>query len=290
MPSVYEVVTNRIVELLEQGTVPWRRPWSTANNEPRNLISGKPYRGINALLLASIGFQSPWFLTYRQAVQRGGNVTRGAKGFPVIFWKWSDNDEESEPGEGQPRRRVVLRYFTVFSSEQCEGIETPAMAPVQAFEPIAECERIVREMPHPPRIEHGGAQAFYRPSTDTITLPRPEQFESRELYYSTLWHETIHATGSSTRLARKGITDGAMFGDHLYSSEELVAECGAAFLCGTAGIEAATLKDSTAYLANWIKVLKGDARLIVTAAAQAQRAADLVLGRSRPEEQLDVAA
>jgi antirestriction protein ArdC len=291
--NVYEVITARIVEMLEQGTIPWRKPWRTHGSEPRNLISGKPYRGINILLLSSMGFASPWWLTYRQAMQRGGCVKKGSKGCPVVFWRWPDRDgeDDAEQGEARSRRRApVIRYFTLFSAEQCEGIETPAAAPVQGFEPIAECERIIRTMPNPPRIEHGGAQAFYRPSTDTITLPRPEQFESRELYYSVLWHEAVHASGSASRLARKGITDAAMFGSHLYGSEELVAEMGAAMLCGTAGIEAATLKDSTAYLASWIKVLKGDARLAVTAGSQAQKAVDWILGRSETDVKVDVAA
>jgi antirestriction protein ArdC len=279
--TVYEVITSRIIEMLEQGVAPWRRPWRTAAAEPRNLVSGKPYRGINALLLAALGWRSPWFLTYRQAAQRGGNIKRGAKGFPVIFWKCADNeaDEESEKTDRKTRKRLILRYSTVFSSEQCEGVEIPAVPAANASEPIAECERVIREMRNPPRIEHGGTQAFYRPSTDTITLPHPEQFESRELYYSVLWHEAGHASGAASRLARKGITDATMFSDHLYSVEEIIAECTAAFLCGATGIEAATLQDSTAYLANWIKVLKGDARLIITAAGHAQRAADLILGR-----------
>src|SRR5204863_6954843 len=131
-------------------------------------------------------------------------------------------------------------------------------APIaRTFEPIPECERIVRSMPNPPRVEHAGSQAFYRPSTDTITTPSPHLFESPALYYSTLFHELTHSTGHESRLARKGITDSTMFGSHEYSREELIAEMGAAFLCGTVRIESGTLHDSTAYLATWIKVLKG---------------------------------
>jgi antirestriction protein ArdC len=111
MPTVYQVITNRIVEMLEQGTVPWRKPWRTAG-EPRNLVSGKAYRGINVLLLSSMGFASPWWLTFRQALQLGGNVKKGSKGCPVVFWKWNDrdDDEESQNGEAKPQRRApVLR-------------------------------------------------------------------------------------------------------------------------------------------------------------------------------------
>jgi antirestriction protein ArdC len=284
--TVYEVITTRIVELLQQGTIPWRKPWSPGASEPRNLVSGKGYRGVNVFLLSAMPFTSPYWLTYRQATERGGGVRKGSKGCPVVFWRWSNGDDEQaengEGGEPAKRRAPLLRYYTVFNAEQCDGIATPATV-ARTFEPIPECERIVRSMSNAPRIEHGGSQAFYRPSTDTITTPSAQLFDSPALYYSTLFHELSHSTGHESRLARKGITDSSMFGSHEYSREELIAEMGAAFLCGTAGIEAATLQGSTAYLASWIKVLKGDARLAVTAAAQAQKAADYILGREQAE-------
>src|SRR5437588_5141985 len=282
--TVYEVITTRIVEMLEQGTIPWRKPWKAGAGEPRNLVSGKPYRGLNVFLLSAMGFASPYWLTYRQASERGGSVKKGSKGCPVVFWKWADrkHDTDQQTDSDSERKGPILRYYTVFNIEQCEGIVAPSEA-ARTFEPIEECERIVRSMPNAPRIDHQGSQAFYRPSNDTVVTPRPELFESRELFYSVLFHELTHSTGHASRLARKGITDAAMFGSHEYSREELIAEMGAAFLCGTVGIEAATLQDATAYLANWIKVLKGDARLAVTAGAQAQEAADVVLGLGRAE-------
>jgi len=284
--TVYDVITTRIVELLQQGTIPWRKPWSTGAGEPRNLVSGKGYRGVNVFLLSAMPFASPYWLTYRQATERGGSVRKGSKGCPVVFWRWSNGDEElaenGQGGEPAKRRAPLLRYYTVFNTEQCDGIVTPATV-ARTFEPIPECERIVRSMPNAPRIEHGGSQAFYRPSSDTVTTPSAQLFDSPALYYSTLFHELTHSTGHESRLARKGITDSSMFGSHEYSREELIAEMGAAFLCGIAGIEGATLQDSTAYLANWIKVLKGDSRLAITAAAQAQKAADYVLGLEHAE-------
>ncbi len=284
--TVYDVITTRIVELLQQGTIPWRKPWSAGAGEPRNLASGKGYRGVSVFLLSAMPFASPYWLTYRQAAERGGTVRKGSKGCPVVFWRWSNgDDEQAESGQGgapAKRRAPLLRYYTVFNAEQCDGIATPATV-ARNFEPISECERIVRSMPNAPRIENGASQAFYRPSTDTITTPSAQLFNSPALYYSTLFHELTHSTGHESRLARKGITDTSMFGSHEYSREELIAEMGAAFLCGTAGIEAATLQESTAYLASWIKVLKGDSRLAITAAAQAQKAADYVLGRAHAE-------
>jgi antirestriction protein ArdC len=280
--TVYEVITTRIVDLLEQGTIPWRKPWSVAGDEPRNLVSGKSYRGVNVFILSAMPFASPYWLTYRQATERGGTVQKGSKGCPVVFWRWStDEDDAEDRKRSDPAkcRAPVLRYYTVFNAEQCDGIATPATE-ARTFEPIPECERIVRSMPKAPRIEHGRSQAFYRPSTDTVTMPPAQAFDSPAFYYSTLFHELTHSSGHESRLARKGITDAVMFGSHEYSREELIAEMGAAFLCGTAGIENATLKESSAYLASWINVLKGDSRLAITAAAQAQKAADFVLGRN----------
>src|SRR5207302_4000497 len=145
------------------------------------------------------------------------------------------------------RAAPLLRYYTVFNVEQCEGVACPAVETRRLFEPLPQCEKTVREMPNSPRIEQGRTHAFYRPSTDTVTVPQAEQFESRELYYSTLFHELTHSTGHPARLARKGITDAILFGSHEYSREELIAEMGAAFLCGHCGIDAATLAESSSY-------------------------------------------
>ena len=212
--NVYEVITARIVEMLEQGTIPWRKPWKAGAGEPRNLVSGKGYRGINVFLLSAMGFASPYWLTYRQATERGGSVKKGSKGCPVVFWRWGDrNTEQSEDeADDKSRRKApLLRYYTVFNVDQCEGITAPTEA-AREFEPIAECERIVHGMPNAPRIEHQGSQAFYRPSTDTVVTPKPELFDSAELFYSVLFHELTHSTGHASRLARKGITDATMFG------------------------------------------------------------------------------
>ena len=227
--NVYEIITARIVELLTQGTIPWRKPWGAVAGEPRNLVSGKAYRGINVFLLSAAPFASSYWLTYRQATERGGTVRKGSKGMPVVFWRWNKPGQESETQEeqaetSQRRGAPLLRYYTVFNREQCDGIEAPAAPTAKAFEPIPECERIVRAIQNGPRIEHHGAQAYYRPSTDTVVTPRPEQFDAPALYYSVLFHELTHSMGHASRLARKGITDAAMFGSHEYSREELIAE------------------------------------------------------------------
>jgi antirestriction protein ArdC len=163
----------------------------------------------------------------------------------------------------------------VFNVEQCEGIDSPMIAP--AVNPIEECERIVSQMPNPPAMEQD-ARAWYKPSTDTVGMPSRNAFNSAEEYYSTLFHELTHSTGHSSRIGRDGIEKLNTFGSESYSKEELIAEMGAAMLCGVAGIERMTLSNSAAYLRSWIDVLKSDSRMVVSAASQAQKAADYIQG------------
>lgn len=270
--NVYEIVTARIIESLNNGVVPWRKPWNV--DMPKNLVSGKDYRGVNVLLLQSTPYSSPWWLTYNQARNLRGFVRKGEKGMPVVFWKiW-----ERETPNGT-EKSFLLRYYTVFNAEQCQGIKVPPTMPRAAFDPIEECERIVHSYANPPRIEHGGNRACYTPALDRIDMPLRESFESAAEYYSTLFHELAHSTGIASRLKRKGVTDPLRFGDHAYAKEELVAECGAAFLAAHAGIEKATLPNSAAYIQSWIRRLRSEPRWIVDAAAQASKAADLIMGK-----------
>jgi antirestriction protein ArdC len=279
MPTAYEIVTESIIKQLESGVAPWRKPWRTES--PANLVSKKEYRGINIFLLASHGYGSRYWVTYRQAQALGGTVKKGQHGSRVVFWKIDEYRKESkETGETENRKSVLLRYYTVFNAEQCEGIKSPERAPV--FHPIEQCEGIVRSMPNPPGFEQD-SRAFYRPSTDTVGMPARSAFESAEAYYSTLFHELTHSTGHPLRVGREGIMEHNPFGSEDYSKEELVAEMGAAMLCGVAGIESRTLDNSASYLQSWINKLKSDSRLIVSAASQAQKAADYILARTTAE-------
>jgi len=288
----YQVITDRIVSLLEEGTVPWHKPWKGGPaGHPRSLSTGKPYRGINIFMLHAAGYSSPHWLTFKHAQAMGGHVCKGEKGWPVVFWKWidrraSDQDEGADQGKRKGGQVPLLRYFTVFNVEQCEGLGIEAPAPpdgVLDFQPIDQAERIAAAMPDPPTIRNGEARAYYRRSSDTVNMPRQELFTSGEEYYSTLFHELTHATGHERRLNRQGVADQATFGSTCYGREELVAEMGAAFLCGQTGIEQTTIENSAAYLAGWLKTIKADARLVVTAAAQAQKAADYVLNVKHDE-------
>jgi antirestriction protein ArdC len=280
--SVYQVITSRIIGLLEKGVVPWQQPWQSTDHAPRNMVSGKPYRGINTFLLSALGYSSPFWLTFKQAQSLGGHVKQGEKGSPVIFWKWLDMENKDT---GKTERIPFLRYSSVFNVAQCEGIEVPTTGePVREHSPVDAAENIVAGMPKRPEIKQGSNRAFYSPARDMIGMPALEQFGTTEHYYSVLFHELTHSTGHETRLNRKSVsrTEGtqASFGSDAYSREELVAEMGSAFLCGHAGIVERTIDNSAAYLASWLNRLKSDPKLVVQAAAQAQKAADFILGKN----------
>lgn len=277
----YERITERIVSLLEQGTVPWHKPWTVKTGLPRNLISKKPYRGINVFLLMAMSYESPHWLTFRQAIQLGGNVKKGEKSCPVVFWKrMKDEDEES----GELKKAPLLRLYHVFNTAQCEGLKDAPAADNGSIE-SAKPPEIAANMPEPPIIKHGMAKAFYSPSDDTVGMPAREHFDGEDGYYATLFHELVHATGHETRLNRASIAERSGYGSDPYCKEELVAELGSAFLCGYADIVERTIDNSAAYLEGWLKQFQNDRTLIVSAAAQAQKAADFILGRMFAESE-----
>jgi antirestriction protein ArdC len=252
---------------------------------PANLVTKKEYRGINIFLLAAQGYGSRYWVTYRQAQALDGNVKKGAHGSKVVFWKFDEyRKENSATGETENHKSILLRYYTVFNLEQCEGIKSPESVPI--INPIEQCESIVRSMTNPPGFAQD-SQACYRPSTDTVGMPARSAFNSAEEYYSTFFHELTHSTGHPSRVGREGIMNHNPFGSEDYSKEELVAEMGAAMLCGVAGIESQTLGNSAAYLQAWINRLRSDSRLIVSAASQAQKAADCILARTETESEAD---
>jgi antirestriction protein ArdC len=273
----YERITERIVALLEQGTVPWHQPWRVTTGLPRNLVSQKPYRGINAFVLAVQRYDSPDWLTFRQAIQLGGSVRKGEKACPVVFWKQFAVEDEVE----KPRKIPLLRLYHVFNAAQCDGLKAaPEAMPMEAAKPA----EIVAGMPERPVIKHGMTQAFYAPVDDTVWLPPTERFDGIEQYYATLFHELIHSTGHEKRLKRASIMERNGYGTDAYCREELIAELGSAFLCGHAGIVDRMADNSAAYLASWLERLQNDKTLIVSAAAQAQKAADYILGHTFTEK------
>ncbi len=285
MPTVYEIVTDRILKMLEAGTVPWRRPWA-GGESPRNGQTRKNYRGVNVFLLGCKGYESPDWLTYKQAKDLNGQVRKGEKSTPVIFWKWLEKKEKeaSDTDEPKSKRILLLRYYSVFNISQCDGLPANKFSrpdlvnyPVN---PIESANKVIRSMPHCPEITHGGGKAEYDILADCVNMPPRERFKQSAEYYSALFHELTHATGHDSRLNRKF---GGRFGDSTHAKEELVAEMGAAFLCGHTDIEN-TLDNSAAYLQSWIRHLKGDSKLAIIAAAQAQKAADYILDVDAKEQ------
>ena len=237
------------------------------------------YRGINCWLLAMGGFTSPFWLTYRQAQELGGNVRKGEHGsFVVKYGTFNKEDEES----GEAEQRMYLKGYTVFNACQIEGIEfpRPEIRPM-ASDACGEARMIVAGMPQKPTIKHGSTTAFYQPGIDTVSMPDMENMASPEAYFSTLFHELSHSTGAICRINRKSLVEnkGMHASRQVYGEEELVAEFSASFLNAHAGIFETQSENSAAYIAGWLKVLKGsDAKTwVIRAASQAQKAADFIL-------------
>lgn len=276
--DIYETVTNLIVQRLENGVIPWAMPWKTSNSIPRNLISKKPYRGFNFWYLLSFNFERPYFLTFNQVKQLGASIKRGAKSFMVIFWKLLEVTKDGEIEE-----IPMLRYYRVFHVDDVEGIAADKIpedsAFVHDFECIDSCEQIMKHWEDKPVIKHGANQACYIPSIDEIHMPDAKCFFKDEEYYSTLFHEAVHSTGHRMRLNRHQQFSNLNFGSKDYSQEELVAEMGAAYLCGISDIETITIDNSAAYIEGWLKKLRSDKKFIVSAASLAQHAVDYILGQ-----------
>ncbi|MEK7585809.1 MAG: zincin-like metallopeptidase domain-containing protein [Patescibacteria group bacterium] len=279
--DVYKIVTDRIIELLEQGTVPWQKPWTDAG-VPANLLSKRPYRGINLWLLLSLNYERNLFLTWDQLKKIGASVKKGEVGHVVVFWKTVKKGDNLE--EETKKTAPLLRYYKVFNVEQCKDIPEGLVIPLiqREHDPIAECEAIVTGMPQCPAIKHKEQLAFYHIEEDYINMPKKKSFKGIEGYYTTLFHELVHSTGSEKRLNRKTITEMAEFGSEPYSIEELVAELGSAYLSSFTGILNAGIQNSAAYLNGWLAKLKNDKRFMVQASGQAQRAVDFIINQPAP--------
>jgi antirestriction protein ArdC len=270
--NVYQIVTEQIISQLEKGVVPWRKPWRA--ELPCNLISGKPYRGINVFLLGMQARSSKYWMTFKQANSLGGHVRAGEKASVVTFW--NVGKEKLDAKTGKLSKPFLLRYYSVFNATQIDGIDQLKLGNASVPVPnIEACEQIVAGMPNAPKREVSNA-AWYKPSSDTVGMPSKAVFNSSEEYYSTLFHELAHSTGHESRVGREGIQNLNSFGSESYSKEELVAELGASMLCAVTGIAPATLQNSAAYLNTWITRLKADSKLILSAASQAQKAADYI--------------
>jgi antirestriction protein ArdC len=272
--DVYQIITNRIIEQLEQGTIPWRKTWLDGGM-PTNLISGKPYRGINLWLLAMLDYNQNFFLTFNQLREMGGSIKAEEKPNIVIFWKWL---EVEDPKTKEVKKRPMLKYYRVYNVWQCEGVEGVNIPKIlKPNNPIDEYEFILKSMSNPPVILNRNNQPYYHPEEDYINIPPRDQFKSSEDYYNTLSHELIHASGHKSRLNRSTVMDKNKFGSEKYSIEELIAEFGACYLRSITGLKEQVTENNIAYIQGWIAKLKQNKRMLIYAASQAQKAVDFIL-------------
>jgi antirestriction protein ArdC len=285
--DIYQAVTNRILEALAKGTVPWRKPWTGTDSMPVSLSTGKPYRGVNVLLLGLAGYGDPRWGTYKAIQAAGGQVRKGEKGTRIILWKPVKKSFENEAGEVENGGYLLLRDYVVFNAEQCDGLPRLEVEELTEHEINQRAEEVWDGYKTRPGLGHGGNRAFYNIARDAVTMPHPEQFVGSDEYYQTLFHELIHSTGHESRLDR---LEPALFGSDPYAKEELVAEIGASMLAGLVGLPTAAGEQSAAYLASWSSRFEQDPKLIVQAAAQAQKAADRILGTTFEGEQHELPA
>lgn len=288
--DVYEEVTKYVVEALERGEILWQKPWNSYGL-PKNITSGKHYRGWNIFFLNFVcllkNYRKPYFLTFLQAKELGGRIRKGEHGYNIIYWaaiedKYHSITVKSEiTGDEKtvhPFKRVP-KLHTVFNITQTEGIEFPTTENVERSltEKIQACEEIITGMPQRPAIIHGGERACYIPVLDEVRMPAQSLFHSDEEYYCALFHELGHSTGHASRLNREELKDFSVFGDSTYSKEELTAELTASYLSGISGIGQKTIDNSAAYIRGWLHKLRDDKRFFLRAATQAQAAADFIL-------------
>lgn len=282
--KVLAKVFNNIETQLEKGIVPWQRPW-TGGGFPKNAASGRQYSGVNMLILMLSGATSNKFLTYKQAKSLGGNVKKGAKGYPVIFFnvrykdkngKWLKKAKVKTMSKKQLANYEsvpMARYFHVFDISDTEGIDFEDEGETFDFQPIEKAEAMLDAMKHViPEIQHGENRAFYHPAKDFVNMPAKERFKTAEGYYSTLFHELVHSTGHESRLNREFSTT---FGSSDYAFEELIAELGAMILRQKAGIaeNPKTIENTASYCAGWLEAIRKDRNELYKASKQAIKAA-----------------
>lgn len=278
--NVYELVTNRIIEQLENNIVPWEKPWSGTIDGAFNRVSKKPYSILNQMLLK----HDNEYASFKQWKDLGGHIRKGEKSEIVVFWKMYPIKEKQDDGTEIIKTIPLLKYINVFHISQVDGVEPLKQKVTHDIEPIDKAEKILNDYWNRENItiEHvKGDKAFYSPMFDKIQLPLFEQFKQSEEYYSTAFHESVHSTMKTSRCNRQEDRKGKVvsFGSEEYSKEELVAEVGSAQLMNMVGIETTkSFRNSTAYIQSWLKVLRNDNKFIVSASSKAEKAVNYILG------------
>lgn len=275
--SVYKIITERIIEQLENGVIPWQKPWSGTHSGAYNRISNKPYSLLNQMILKHDGE----YATFKQWSDLGGKIRKGEKAEVVTFWKIQPIEEENEDGEKVIRQTPILKYFNVFHISQVDGVEPKEQLKISDLEPIEKAEKIKTEYMNRERLkifEKVTNKAFYTPTFDYIEVPCKEQYQNIEEFYSTLFHEMIHSTGHKNRLNRPDMQGIVRYGSEKYSKEELTAELGSAMIINILGIETEkSFKNSSGYIQDWLQVLKNDNKFIVSASSKAEKAVKYIL-------------
>lgn len=280
--SVYEMVTDRIIDQLENGVIPWEKPWTGVRSGAFNRVSKKSYSLLNQMILKHDGE----YATFKQWSDLGGHVRKGEKSEIVCFWKIQPIEKEKEDGTKEVKQIPLLRYYNVFHISQVDGIEPLPKEELHDIEPIEKADQILNDYwtKEHIKVEHiKGNKAFYSPTLDMIRLPLFEQFTSNNEYYSIAFHESVHSTMKESRCNRAEERKSKLvaFGSEEYSKEELVAELGSATILNMIGIETSkSFRNSSAYIQNWLSVLKNDVKFIVSASSKAEKAVKYILGEA----------
>lgn len=289
--NVYQMVTDRIINELEKGIIPWHKPWSgagLANGGAVNYVSRKPYSMLNQMLLGREGE----YLTFKQIKELNGNVKKGAKSSMVVFFTMIKSQKQKQENNDTDTIKVkehlipVLKYYRVFHINDCEGIESkvkdgepsePTIQPIEAADNIID-GYLNREKKLKFQNDKPSDRAYYSPHFDEVVVPMKSQYQVAEEYYSTTFHELTHSTIPPYRCDRKTENENAFFGNEDYSREELVAELGSAMICNVIGMDCEkAFKNSVAYIQNWLKALQNDNKMIVWAASRAEKAAKYIM-------------
>lgn len=284
--NVYQMVTDRVIEQMQQGIIPWHRPWTGAADGAMNYVTRRPYSLLNQLLL---GRDGEW-LTWKQIQDCGGKLKKGAKAGMVVYYGKFVAKKEKADGTVEEKEIPVLKYYNVFHLSDCTGIESKIENDVHTTtRPIDAAENIINgylTSEDAPRFHNDqpSNRAYYAPSTDTVVVPMLSQYKIAEEYYSTTFHELTHSTMKESRCNRRAENERAAFGSENYSREELVAELGAAMLCTVSGLDnEKAFKNSVAYLQGWLKALKNDNKMMVWAASRAEKAARYIMGENKKQ-------
>lgn len=289
--NVYQMVTDRIVEMMQNGLIPWQKPWHGPKGKEStegmaiSYVTRRAYSVINQWLLGEPGE----YLTFKQIQERGGSIIKGEKSRMVVFFtKCEYVKKDEETGEEKLASYPLLKYYNVWHINQTTGIESKIT--VDATEPEPETKTdaaadkiifgyLMRETSLKFQNNKPSNRAYYSPSEDKVVVPMPEQYDVLAEYYSTTFHELVHSTLKASRCDREAENKDSYFGNHEYSREELVAEIGAAMLCSISGVETTkSLKNSVAYIQSWIRSLKNDPKMIIWASSRAEKAANYIFG------------